>query len=224
MPTITFTDLVAFNALYRPGPMDWIPDFIARKQGEKPITYPIAETECFLSETYGLLVYQEQIMQLALLLAGFTLNESDRLRKSLFKKKVDRPQFKEKFISAATAKGYNRDLLELLWQDWDTKASCLFNKSHAVCYTLIAFQTAYLKSHFPTEYMAARLQYDLNNQDFLSDCELKCEDGTTFIGNELDKDLQECQRMDIQVMVLDHNHLAKCVSINKDGSICCTQT
>lgn len=104
MPSITFTDLVAINAPYRPGPLEWIPVFIARKQGEKPIAYPIAETECVLSETYGLLVYQEQIMQLALLLAGFTLNESDRLHKSLLKKKVDHPQFKEKFISAATTK------------------------------------------------------------------------------------------------------------------------
>lgn len=152
MPSISFADLVAVNALYS---RDWMDEFIESKRGEIHINHPIAEVGHCLSETYGLLVYQEQIMQLAQVLADFTPNESDRLRKALAKKKVERPQWKEKFVRAATANGYDRELTLQLWQDWDTKTLYLFNKSHVVCHTMIAFQTAYLKAHFPTEYMAA---------------------------------------------------------------------
>lgn len=161
MPSISFADLIALNALYRPGSLDWIDEFIESKRGEIHINHPIAEVEHCLSETYGLLVYQEQIMQLAQVLAGFTPNENDRLRKALAKKKVNRPQWKETFVRSATENGYDCELINQLWQDWDSKAIYLFNKSHAVCYTLIAFQTAYLKAHFPTEYMAAVAQQKL---------------------------------------------------------------
>lgn len=155
MSSITFLDLVALYALYRPGPWAWIPDFIARKSGKQAMDYPNTAAQKYLSETYGLTIYGEQIMQLSQTLADFTPNESDRLRKSLQKKTSDCPYLKEKFVSGATAKGYSRNLMEQLWQEWEAGGSYAFTKSHAICYTLIAFQTAYLKAHFPAEYMAA---------------------------------------------------------------------
>lgn len=162
MPTVTFNDLVALNALYRPGTLEWIPDFIACKRGEKRIEQPIIEMEALLPETYGLTVYQEQIMLAAQLMAGFTPNESDHLRKELCKKKTTRFGLKPKFIEGGVKNGH--DNIESLWRDLDSRACYLFNKSHSVCYTLIAYQTAYLKAHFPNEYMTAYEQCTLNNK------------------------------------------------------------
>lgn len=163
--SITFFDLVALYCLYRPVPLDWIPKFIARKNSEKPIIYPIAEMESILSETYGITVYQEQIIQAFQTLADFSPNDSNKLRKAFSKRKtVDIVRFKEPFMKTAIAKGYNYDVISRLWQSWETMGCYLFMKSHAVCYTLIAYRTAYLKAHFPKEYMAAYEQSKLSNR------------------------------------------------------------
>lgn len=153
MPSVTFNDLVAINALYRPGTREWIPDFIACKRGEKRIEQPIIEMGTLLSETYGLTVYQEQLMYVAQLIAGLTPNESDHFRKGMCKKKTTRLKLKLKFIEGGMKNGH--EAIESLWQNWKSKSIYPFLKSHAVCHTLIAFQTAYLKAHFPTEYMTA---------------------------------------------------------------------
>lgn len=218
----SFSDLVALNSIYRPGPMEWLPDVIARKHGEQPAAASIPAVEKCLKETYGFTAYQEQIMQLSQALANFTPYENDRLRKALWKKK-DVARFKKLFIERATAKGYERETIELLWSDMERRGSYLFNKSHSVCYTLIAYQTAYLKAHFPTEYMAARLLYDLNNQEALSDY-LFNNNYTDYLGNDLDKDLQECHRMGIHVTGLDRTCAVNRVTISQDGTVCCGQT
>lgn len=154
----TFEDLIAMNALYRPGPMDYIPDFIARKHGREPIVYDIPEMEKYLKDTYGVTVYQEQVMLLSRLLANFTRGQSDSLRKAMGKKLIDKMNELEKlFMDGGQANGHDPAVLSKIWDDWKKFASYAFNKSHATCYSWVAFQTAYLKANYPAEYMAAVL-------------------------------------------------------------------
>jgi len=160
----TFEDLIAMNALYRPGPMDYIPDFIDRKQGRKPIEYDIPIMEKYLKDTYGITVYQEQVMLLSRLLADFTRGESDGLRKAMGKKLRDKlDQMRPKFISGGQKNGHDPKILEKIWADWEKFASYAFNKSHATCYSWVAYQTAYLKANYPSEYMAATMSRNISN-------------------------------------------------------------
>ena len=160
----TFEDLIAMNALYRPGPMDYIPDFIDRKQGRQPIEYDIPIMEKYLKDTYGITVYQEQVMLLSRLLADFTRGESDALRKAMGKKLRDKlDQMKPKFISGGQKNGHDAKVLEKIWTDWEKFASYAFNKSHATCYSWVAYQTAYLKANYPAEYMAATMSRNISN-------------------------------------------------------------
>ena len=198
----TFEDLIAMNALYRPGPMDYIPDFIDRKHGRKPITYDIPVMEKYLKDTYGITVYQEQVMLLSRLLGGLTRGESDTLRKAMGKKiKSKLDELKPKFISGGIKNGHNKDVLEKIWRDWEKFASYAFNKSHATCYSWVAYQTAYLKANYPSEYMAALLSRNLNNIDSLK----------TYMG--------ECRRMGINVLAPDINESMLQFSPNKDGDV-----
>ena len=154
----TFEDLIAMNALYRPGPMDYIPEFIARKQGKKEISYDIPIMERYLKDTYGVTVYQEQVMLLSRLLANFTRGESDTLRKAMGKKMIDKMNhLKGKFLKGGMANGHDQEVLEKIWADWESFARYAFNKSHATCYSWIAYQTAWLKANYTPEYMAAVL-------------------------------------------------------------------
>ena len=160
----TFEDLIAMNALYRPGPMDYIPDFIDRKWGRKPIEYDIPIMEKYLKDTYGITVYQEQVMLLSRLLANFTRGESDALRKAMGKKLRDKlDHMKPKFIEGGKKNGHDPKVLEKIWADWEKFASYAFNKSHATCYSWVAYQTAYLKANYPAEYMAAVMSRSLSN-------------------------------------------------------------
>lgn len=173
-PTV-FEDLIAMNALYRPGPMDYIPDFIDRKQGRKPIEYDIPCMETYLKETYGITVYQEQVMLLSRLLAGFTRGQSDTLRKAMGKKQISKMNELEKlFYEGGERNGHPHDKLHKIWEDWKKFASYAFNKSHATCYSWVAYQTAYLKAHYPADYMAATLtsgQTDLKRvADLMEEC------------------------------------------------------
>ncbi|WP_339652439.1 DNA polymerase III subunit alpha [uncultured Salegentibacter sp.] len=161
-PTV-FDDLIAMNALYRPGPMEYIPSFIARKHGHEEIAYDLPEMEEYLQETYGITVYQEQVMLLSQKLAGFSKGEADVLRKAMGKKIFALlEQLKPKFLDGGEAKGHPRDVLEKIWKDWEAFAAYAFNKSHSTCYAWIAYQTAYLKAHYPAEYMAAVLSNNMN--------------------------------------------------------------
>ena len=154
-PTV-FEDLIAMNALYRPGPMDYIPDFIKRKNNPSLVTYDIPCMEKYLKETYGITVYQEQVMLLSRQLANFTRGQSDSLRKAMGKKKIDEMQKLEKlFYEGGEKNGHDKAKLEKIWEDWKKFASYAFNKSHATCYSWVAFQTAYLKANYPAEFMAA---------------------------------------------------------------------
>lgn len=163
-----FEDLIAMNALYRPGPMDYIPSFIDRKHGREPISYDIPVMKKYLEETYGITVYQEQVMLLSRLLAGFTRGESDVLRKAMGKKQLDKMAMLEvKFYAGGEKNGYDRATLEKIWNDWKKFASYAFNKSHATCYSWVAYQTGYLKANFPAEYMAGVLSRNLNSSDKL---------------------------------------------------------
>src|SRR5690554_1559248 len=162
-PTV-FADLIAMNALYRPGPLEYIPSFIRRKNGEEPITYDLEACEEYLKETYGHTVYQEQVMLLSQKLADFTKGEADVLRKAMGKKQKDvLDKMKPKFIEQASAKGHDAKTLEKIWKDWEAFASYAFNKSHSTCYAWVAYQTAYLKAHYPAEYMAAVLSNNMND-------------------------------------------------------------
>ena len=159
-----FEDLIAMNALYRPGPMDYIPDFIARKLGRKPVEYDIPCMEQYLKETYGITVYQEQVMLLSRLLAGFTRGQSDTLRKAMGKKQIDKMnELEVLFYEGGEKNGHPRDKLNKIWEDWKKFASYAFNKSHATCYSWVAYQTAYLKAHYPAEYMSAVLTSSLSD-------------------------------------------------------------
>ena len=198
----TFEDLIAMNALYRPGPMDYIPDFIARKHGRSPIVYDIPVMEKYLKDTYGVTVYQEQVMLLSRLLANFTRGESDTLRKAMGKKLKDKlDALKPKFIKGGQANGHDPKVLEKIWGDWEKFASYAFNKSHATCYSWVAFQTAYLKANYPSEYMAAVLSRNLT----------KVEQLTIY--------MNECKRMGINVLGPDINESMLQFSANKQGDV-----
>lgn len=198
----TFEDLIAMNALYRPGPMDYIPDFIARKHGRSPIVYDIPVMEKYLKDTYGVTVYQEQVMLLSRLLANFTRGESDTLRKAMGKKLRDKlDALKPKFIKGGQANGHDPKVLEKIWGDWEKFASYAFNKSHATCYSWVAFQTAYLKANYPSEYMAAVLSRNLTNVEQL----------TIY--------MNECKRMGINVLGPDINESMLQFSANKQGDV-----
>ncbi|RYD76488.1 MAG: DNA polymerase III subunit alpha, partial [Sphingobacteriales bacterium] len=162
-PTV-FDDLIAMNALYRPGPMEYIPSFVKRKNGEEEIKYDLDACEEYLKETYGITVYQEQVMLLSQKLAGFTKGEADVLRKAMGKKQKDvLDKMKPKFVKQASEKGHAAETLEKIWKDWEAFASYAFNKSHSTCYAWIAYQTAYLKAHYPAEYMAAVLSNNMSD-------------------------------------------------------------
>ena len=200
-PTV-FEDLIAMNALYRPGPMDYIPDFIARKNGQQAITYDIPCMEKYLKDTYGITVYQEQVMLLSRQLASFTRGESDALRKAMGKKKkaiVD--AMKPKFIKQGQENGHDPAVLEKIWGDWEKFASYAFNKSHAACYSWVAYQTAYLKAHYPSEFMAALLT---RRKDDIK---------------ETAKLLDECHQMGIHVLGPDVNESHPDFGVNAKGEI-----
>lgn len=200
-PTV-FEDLIAMNALYRPGPIEYIPDFIERKNGRQTITYDIEDMKEYLEETYGITVYQEQVMLLSQKLADFTKGEADNLRKAMGKKKADvLAKMKDKFMQQAEAKGYPIEKLNKIWGDWESFASYAFNKSHATCYAWLAYQTAYLKANYPSEYMAALLTNNMSKSDSIS-----------FY-------LDECQRMGIEVLPPDVNESYFSFWANKQGSI-----
>ncbi len=198
----TFEDLIAMNALYRPGPMDYIPDFIDRKHGRKPIVYDIDIMEKYLKDTYGITVYQEQVMLLSRLLGGFTRGESDTLRKAMGKKiKSKLDELKPKFIKGGQENGHNPDVLEKIWADWEKFASYAFNKSHATCYSWVAYQTAYLKANYPSEYMAAVLSRNLADIKTITQY------------------MTECKRMNISVLGPDINESQQNFSSNRSGDI-----
>ncbi|MDR1130776.1 MAG: DNA polymerase III subunit alpha, partial [Prevotellaceae bacterium] len=197
-----FEDLIAMNALYRPGPMDYIPDFISRKHKRVAISYDIPEQAEYLEDTYGITVYQEQVMLLSQSLAGFTKGEADTLRKAMGKKqRAVMDKMKEKFIEGGTAKGHDVKKLEKIWTDWESFAEYAFNKSHATCYSYIAYQTAYLKAHYPAEYMAAVLSCNLSNI------------------SEITKFMEECVRMGINVSGPDINESYHKFTVNAKGDI-----
>ena len=198
----TFEDLIAMNALYRPGPMDYIPDFIDRKHGRKPIEYDIPVMEKYLKDTYGITVYQEQVMLLSRLLADFTRGESDALRKAMGKKLRDKlDHMKPKFIEGGRKNGHDPKVLEKIWTDWEKFASYAFNKSHATCYSWVAYQTAYLKANYPSEYMAAVMSRSLSNI------------------TDITKLMDECKAMGIQVLGPDVNESNLKFTVNKQGDI-----
>lgn len=197
-----FEDLIAMNALYRPGPMDYIPSFINRKHGIEPIVYDIPVMDRYLKETYGITVYQEQVMLLSRLLANFTRGESDMLRKAMGKKQIDKmAKLKVKFMDQGQANGYEAKVLEKIWADWEKFASYAFNKSHATCYSWVAYQTAYLKANYPAEYMAGVLSRNLGLTDKLKTV------------------MDECVRMGLDVKGPDVNESREKFSVSKDGSI-----
>ncbi|MBO5673109.1 MAG: DNA polymerase III subunit alpha [Alistipes sp.] len=198
----TFEDLIAMNALYRPGPMDYIPDFIDRKHGRKPIVYDIPIMERYLKDTYGITVYQEQVMLLSRLLGNFTRGESDTLRKAMGKKiKSKLDELKPKFIEGGISNGHDEKVLEKIWADWEKFASYAFNKSHATCYSWVAYQTAYIKAHYPSEYMATVLSRNLND----------IKQVTVY--------MSECKSMGISVLGPDVNASMIKFSTSKSGDI-----
>ena len=200
-PTV-FEDLIAMNALYRPGPMDYIPSFIARKNGKEEIKYDIPIMEKYLKDTYGITVYQEQVMLLSRLLANFTRGESDKLRKAMGKKqKAIVDEMKPKFIEGGKKNGHDPQILEKIWADWEKFASYAFNKSHAACYSWLSYQTAYLKAHYPSEFMSAlltRRQTDIK---------------------EITKLMDECKAMGIATLSPDVNESYTGFGVNKKGEI-----
>jgi DNA polymerase-3 subunit alpha len=201
VPT-TFEDLIAMNALYRPGPLSYIPNFISRKHGREKITYDLPVMEEILKDTYGITVYQEQVMLLSQKLAGFTKGEADVLRKAMGKKqKSVLDTMLPKFLSGGKDHGHPEEILLKIWGDWEAFASYAFNKSHSTCYAFVAFQTAYLKAHFPAEFMAAVLT---NNKGNISD--------VTFF-------LQECRRMGQSVLGPNINESGADFTANKNGAV-----
>ena len=197
-----FEDLIAMNALYRPGPMDYIPQFINRKQGREPIEYDIPCMEKYLKETYGITVYQEQVMLLSRQLAGFTRGQSDTLRKAMGKKQIEKMnELEALFYEGGEKNGHDKKVLNKIWEDWKKFASYAFNKSHATCYSWVAYQTAYLKANYPSEYMAAVLSSNLNDVDKLS------------------KYMDECRAMGIEVLGPNINESYKNFSATRDGRI-----
>ncbi len=200
-PTV-FEDLIAMNALYRPGPMEYIPSFTRRKHGDEEIAYDLPAMEEYLKETYGITVYQEQVMLLSQKLADFTKGEADVLRKAMGKKQIAvLDKMKPKFIEQAAANGHDAKVLEKVWKDWEAFASYAFNKSHSTCYAWIAYQTAYLKAHYPAEYMAAVLSNNMNDIKQV-----------TFF-------MEECKRMRLEVLGPDVNESYYKFSVNQDGAV-----
>src|SRR5690554_3564537 len=200
-PTV-FADLIAMNALYRPGPLEYIPSFIRRKNGEEPIEYDLPVMEKYLKETYGITVYQEQVMLLSQELAGFTKGDADVLRKAMGKKIFAvLEKMKPKFLEGGAANGHPVEVLEKIWKDWEAFASYAFNKSHSTCYAWIGYQTAYLKANYPAEYMAAVLSNNMNDIKQV-----------TFF-------LEECKRMGIQVLGPDVNESFYKFTVNDIGAI-----
>ncbi|PHN08433.1 DNA polymerase III subunit alpha [Flavilitoribacter nigricans] len=198
----SFEDLIAMNALYRPGPLEYIPNFIARKHGREPITYDLPEMEEYLADTYGITVYQEQVMLLSQKLAGFTKGQADKLRKAMGKKlKAVLDSLYPLFMDGGAERGHPKDVLDKVWKDWEAFASYAFNKSHSTCYAFVAFQTAYLKAHYPAEFMASVLTHNKNDITKL-----------TFF-------LQECKRMGIPVLGPDVNESQSDFASNKAGEI-----
>ena len=197
-----FEDLIAMNALYRPGPMDYIPQFIRRKHGDEPIEYDIPCMEQYLKETYGITVYQEQVMLLSRQLAGFSRGQSDTLRKAMGKKQIDKMnELETLFYEGGEKNGHDKKVLNKIWEDWKKFASYAFNKSHATCYSWVAYQTAYLKANYPSEYMAAVLSSNLNDVDKLS------------------KYMDECRAMGIEVLGPNINESYRNFSATKEGRI-----
>ncbi|NKI25347.1 DNA polymerase III subunit alpha [Arenibacter sp. 6A1] len=200
-PTV-FDDLIAMNALYRPGPMEYIPSFVRRKHGGEEIEYDLPAMEEYLKETYGITVYQEQVMLLSQKLADFTKGEADVLRKAMGKKQIAvLDKMKPKFIDQASAKGHDAVKLEKIWKDWEAFASYAFNKSHSTCYAWIAYQTAYLKAHYPAEYMAAVLSNNMNDIKQV-----------TFF-------MEECKRMGLEVLGPDVNESFYKFAVNNEGAV-----
>ena len=200
-PTV-FDDLIAMNALYRPGPMEYIPSFIRRKHGDEKIVYDLPEMEEYLKDTYGITVYQEQVMLLSQKLGDFTKGEADILRKAMGKKQRDvLDKMKPKFLDNAKKKGLNTNKIEKIWKDWEAFASYAFNKSHSTCYAWIAYQTAYLKANYPAEYMASVLSSNMNDIKSI----------TFFMG--------ECKRMKLNVLGPDINESYYKFAVNKDNAI-----
>ncbi|OAD45826.1 DNA polymerase III subunit alpha [Polaribacter atrinae] len=200
-PTV-FADLIAMNALYRPGPMEYIPSFINRKHGTEDIEYDLPAMEEYLAETYGITVYQEQVMLLSQKLADFTKGEADVLRKAMGKKQIAvLDKMKPKFVEQAAAKGHDPEKLEKIWKDWEAFASYAFNKSHSTCYAWIAYQTAYLKAHYPAEYMASVLSNNMKDIKAVS-----------FF-------MEECKRMELQVFGPDLNESYLKFSVNQEGAV-----
>ncbi len=197
----TFADLIAMNALYRPGPMKYIPNYIDRKHGREPIIYDLPEMEEYLKETYGITVYQEQVMLLSQKLAGFSKGDADILRKAMGKKqKAVLDKMKKQFVEGATAKGHPAPVLEKIWHDWEDFAQYAFNKSHSTCYAWVAYQTAYLKAHYPAEYMAAVLNH------------AGAIEKITFF-------MEEARRIKVPVLGPDINESSKGFAVNKRGEI-----
>ncbi len=197
-----FEDLIAMNALYRPGPMDYIPSFVARKHGNEKIEYDLPQMEGTLADTYGITVYQEQVMLLSQRLANFTKGEADGLRKAMGKKLIDQMMaLKEKFISGGTANGHPESVLEKIWTDWTAFAQYAFNKSHSTCYAWVAYQTGYMKANYPAEFMAANLSKNLNNIE------------------EITKLMDECKRMRILVLSPCVNESRNTFTVNDQGNI-----
>ncbi len=197
-----FGDLIAMNALYRPGPLQYIPDFIERKHGRQEISYDLPEMEEYLAETYGITVYQEQVMRLSQKLAGFTKGEADILRKAMGKKKRDvLDKMKPKFIEQGGERGHGAEILEKIWKDWEAFAEYAFNKSHSTCYSVVAFQTGYLKANYPAEFMASVLTHNMNDIKKV-----------TFF-------MEECRRMGIPVLGPDVNESELKFTVNRKGEI-----
>ena len=197
-----FNDLIAMNALYRPGPLEYIPSFISRKNGSEPISYDIPEMEEILKETYGITVYQEQVMSLSQKISGFSKGDADLLRKAMGKKIFSLiEKLKPKFMNGGQNNGYSLEILEKIWKDWEAFASYAFNKSHSTCYALIGYQTAYLKANYPSEYMAAVLSNNMNDIKQV-----------TFF-------MEECKRMGIEVLGPDINESYYKFNVNEDKAI-----
>lgn len=197
-----FEDLIAMNALYRPGPMEYIPNFILRKHGREPIRYDLPEMEEFLKDTYGITVYQEQVMLLSQKLAGFSKGDADVLRKAMGKKQKEvLDKMKDKFIQGCKKNGHDERVADKIWKDWEAFAQYAFNKSHSTCYSLVAYHTAYLKANFPAEYMAAVLTHSQSN----------LENVTFFI--------EECRKMGIEVLGPHVNESGVYFEVNKNGAI-----
>ena len=200
-PTV-FGDLIAMNALYRPGPLEYIPSFVRRKNGEEPIVYDLEACEEYLKDTYGITVYQEQVMLLSQKLANFSKGDADVLRKAIGKKQKDvLDKMKSKFIDQAVANGHDAEKLEKIWKDWEAFAQYAFNKSHSTCYAWIAYQTAYLKAHYPAEYMAAVLSNNMNDIKQVS-----------FF-------MEECKRMGLQVLGPDVNESYYKFTVNENYAV-----